>query len=231
MVKVPRDRTLLIRLVALFVLTAAVVAVALTVEVPDASRLRTQFGHPGPLDGLAFIGLYAAVTLSPLPKAVFSIGAGALFGVAAGLVVVLCGALAGASIAFYLARLLGRVVLQRYSGARLDDFDRLLGRHELWTITGLRLVPVVPFTALNYLSGLTGVRFANYVVGTLVGILPGATAYVTVGAYGSHPGSWPFIASLTALLLLGATAVVIAGTRRQRRVATHGRQASGDAGT
>lgn len=218
---------LLARAAGICVLVAAVVLVAVTVGLPDRSQLRAEFGSLGVGAGFAFAGLYAAVSLSPLPKTVFTLAAGALFGLAEGLIVVLAGATVGAVAAFSLARLLGRDLVVRLvdaRGARGALFDAALRRHGGRTILIARLIPVVPFTAVNYLSGVTAVRPRDFVLGTAVGIVPATAAYVTVGAYGSRPGSWPVVAALAGLALLTGAGLltVLVRRRRARRIADHG---------
>lgn len=148
-----------------------------------------------------------------------TIAAGAAFGLARGLLIVLVGAAVGAGCAFYLGRILGRDAVQHFTGARLQAVDAFLARRGFWAGLAARLIPIVPFNALNYLSGLTAVRARSYLAATALGILPGTTAYVAVGAYGDRPGSWPFLAALGGLLLL--TVVGVVGSRiRSRRAAS-----------
>ena len=204
-----------LRLAGVVALVTAVVA-ASTVAVPSLEQLRTRFGDHGPWAVLLFAGLYAAVSLTPLPKTVFSIAAGAVFGFRVGLTVVLLGADIGAIAAFYLARTLGFDAVRRLAGTRVERFDSHVARRGLWAVLAARLVPVVPFTAVNYLAGLTTLRVRDFVLGTVVGILPATAAAVAIGAYGSRPGSWPFLVSVALLLLLAGIGVA-AGIRRRRR--------------
>lgn len=152
--------------------------------------------------------------LTPAPATVFSIAAGLLFGLAGGLAVVLAGALLGAAGGFALARRLGRDAVAGVDSDRLRRLDAMLARRGLLAVIGVRLVPLLPFTALNYACGLTGVRARDYLLGTALGILPGATAFVTVGAYGADPGSVPFLVALGGLVLLAAGGVVVSRRRR-----------------
>ncbi|MGI9093160.1 MAG: TVP38/TMEM64 family protein, partial [Mycobacteriales bacterium] len=154
------------------------------------------------------------LSLLPLPATVFTLAAGAVFGLARGLPIVVLGATLGAMAAFYLGRVLGRDVVQHFTGARLQTLDRYLARRGFWAVLAARLVPIVPFNARNYLSGLTAVRASSYLFATILSILPGTTADVAVGTYGNQPGSLPFIAALGALLLL--TVVGVSVTRRRR---------------
>ncbi|WP_433042935.1 TVP38/TMEM64 family protein [Dactylosporangium sp. CS-033363] len=218
-------RARLLRAAGLLALVALVVAAALLVGVPDQQQLRGQVEALGWWAPVAFSALYAAVSLSPLPKTVFTLAAGALFGLVPGLVVVVAGAMLGAVAAFYLGRLLGRDTVRWLTGGRLDRLDPLLtGRRGFRTVLVARLIPIVPFTAVNYVAGLTSVRLRDFIAGTALGILPATTAYVTVGAYGWQPGAWPMWAALATLVLL--TVGGLLGERYRRRRA--GARADGD---
>lgn len=215
-----RARTVLgrgwmLRLAGTLVLVGAAVTTAVLIDASSLAHLRAQFENPGAPTILLFVALYAAVTLAPLPKAVFTIAAGVLFGVPAAIPIVLIGALAGAVIAFSLGRLLGRNTAQRLARRRLATLDAQLNRHGLWAVAALRLVPIVPFTAMNYLAGVTALRLWQYIVGTLIGMAPATTAYTLVGAYGSEPGSWPFLAGLAGLVALTVVAGLLAARHRR----------------
>ncbi|MEO7060704.1 MAG: TVP38/TMEM64 family protein [Lapillicoccus sp.] len=197
-------------------LVAALVTVSVKVGVPGIDRLRSDFAQFGIWAGVLYAGLYAAVSLTPLPASVFTLAAGALFGVAEGLGVVEVGATAGAVIGFWLARVLGRGFVVGVSGASIERFDERFARRGFLAVLAVRLLPVLPFAAVNYVSGLTSVRFRDYLTGTAVGILPAAAAYVVLGAYGSTPGSWPFLVALAALLVL-VVAGLASGRRSRRR--------------
>lgn len=204
-----------IRLAVLAVLATGATLTALTIDVPSVEQLRERYAGTGLWGIVGFAAVYALLSLLPLPAAAFTVAAGAVFGLPRGLPVVLLGAVTGATCAFYLGRVLGRDAVQQFTGTRLQTLDAFLARRGFWALLTARLIPVVPFIALNYLSGLTALRPASYLAATALGILPGTTAYVAVGAYGSKPGSWPFLAALAALLLLSA--VGIAGSRRRSR--------------
>ncbi len=138
-----------LRLAALVVLVGVGVAVAVTVGVPSPTQLQARFAALGPWSGVVFAAVYAAVSLSPLPKTVFTIAAGALFGVPLGLLVVITGATVGALAALYLGRWLGRDAVHRFTGIRTGRFDEQLERRGLWAVLVARLIPVVPFTGVQ----------------------------------------------------------------------------------
>ncbi|MDQ2757086.1 MAG: VTT domain-containing protein [Actinomycetota bacterium] len=215
-------RAAVLRLVALLLLIAAALALAQVIGVPSVDQLRARFEPWGWWGAAAYATLYAVATLSPLPKSVFSLAAGALFGLGWGVGVVVVGACAGAMLAFYLARALGREGLHRLTGVRGDRLDDQLARRAFLTVLVLRLVPVVPFTAVNYLAGVTSLRAPTFLSATAVGILPLTTAYVALGAYGSQPGSWPFWTALASVVVLTAGGAVVAVRQRRREASRTG---------
>ncbi|MGI8679028.1 MAG: TVP38/TMEM64 family protein [Jatrophihabitans sp.] len=210
------DRLALIRLGLLVAIIGGGTVVVLVAGVPDAASLRMRFHGTGVPGVLAFSGLYAVLTLTPVPAGVLTIAAGAAFGLVSGSAVMVLGATTGAIAAFYLGRWLGRDGVQGLAGRRLASLDRLMRRRGVLSVLLVRLVPLFPYAAVNYLSGLTAVRVRDYVIGTIIGILPAGIAYVAVGAYGSKPGSTPFLIALAALALLTAGALVVAHRHRNR---------------
>ncbi|MEO7059177.1 MAG: TVP38/TMEM64 family protein [Lapillicoccus sp.] len=224
-------RTAAVRLAALAVVIGTALLLTQVIGIPDLTQLRQQFAGLGWWAGPGYVMLYALATLSPLPKSVFTLAAGALFGLAEGLVVVVAGACLGAVLAFWLARGLGRDGLHRLTGFRGDRLDAELTRHGFLTLLVARLVPVVPFTAVNYLAGVTVLRLRVFLAATVLGILPSTAAYVTLGAYGSEPGSWPFWVALASLAVLSLAGGLVGLWRRHhQRPETQGPAASDVAG-
>lgn len=180
----------------LVVFVAAAAVAALLFPVPSVEEVQRYFTGTrwGPV---VFVLGYAALTLTPVPKNVLSIGAGVVFGAAGGVGVVVVAALLGASAAFWL----GREAVENYTGARVGRLDEVLKRRGFVAVVGVRLLPVLPFTAINYLAGLTSVAWWPYLLGTALGILPGTVSYVTLGAFGPQFG-WQVQAAVAVLGLL-----------------------------
>ncbi len=194
------------RAVALAVFVTLGIAVWLLVPLPELEQVQQWVVGLGWAGGAAFALLYAAITLTPMPKNVLSIVAGLVFGFGWALLLVYVGALLGAAAAFGLGRWLGRDAVERYTGSRVARFDALVRRRGLAAVIGVRLIPIIPFTAINYGAGLTAVRRRDYAIGTAIGILPGTVAYVALGAFGLEFGwpAWVAVGVLGALTLAGA---------------------------
>jgi uncharacterized membrane protein YdjX (TVP38/TMEM64 family) len=215
-------RTRLLRLAGLLAALAALTVGGLYAGLPDLESLRSWSAALGWWAPAAFVLLYAVVSLLPLPKTVFTLAGGALFGMPEGVPIVVAGAMLGAAAGFLLGRLLGQDTLRRLTGGRTDALEARMTGHGVWTVVVARLIPAVPFTAVNYLAGLTSLRLRDYLVGTFVGILPATTASVTVGAYGRQPGAWPLWAALATLLVVTVAGVIAARRRRVTATSTGG---------
>lgn len=189
------------------------VVLLVTVDV-DVATVRDAVAAAGAWAAVAFLAGYVVATLLLLPKNVLSAAAGLLFGLGGGVALVWAGAVVGAAVAFWVGRWLGRDGVRRLVGSRLDRLDDLVARHGVLAVLLARLVPVVPFTAVNYGSGLLAVGFGPYLLATAVGILPGTVAYTALGAFGTEPGSLPFVVAVATLAVLTVAGVVLAGRRR-----------------
>ncbi len=204
---------LLLRLVALGVLLGVAVAIAAVTDLPDHAVLQRRVDDAGWWGPVLFVLGYAVLTLAPVPKAVFSIVGGALFGFVAALALVLTGALIGSLAAFWIGRALGREAVEGLSGKRVERLDELLRDRGLAAVIGLRLVPVVPFTAMNYAAGLTAVSLRHYALGTALGITPGTAGYVAVGAFGTGALTPRAVEIAGIVVAAGIVAVILRGRR------------------
>lgn len=142
----------------------------------------------GPAAPLAYGAFYVAAALAFIPGSAITLGAGALFGVGLGTIVVSIASTTAAAVAFPLARTLLRSRMERLAaGSRgftaIDDAVAEGG----WRVVGLlRLSPVVPFSALNYLLGLTRVPYVPAILVSWAAMLPGTLLYVYLGAVGTE---------------------------------------------
>ena len=132
--------------------------------------------------------VYAACIVLLIPASLLSIGAGAIFGVLAGSIVVASGAVVGAIAAFLLARtvLRDRVAAMTARNPKLHAIDAAVEREGTRLMLLMRLSGFPPFTWINYALGLTAVPLTSYVVTTVVGILPGVIAFTYAGAAGAE---------------------------------------------
>ena len=199
----------------LVVVLGAALTWLLAVGAPSSGDLRGTVDAAGWLGPVVFVAIYIGWTVLLLPGVVPTLVGGAMFGVLAGSILTLIGAVAGATLAFLVARRLGRAPIKELAGARAAGVERWVGRHGSLALLYARLVPIVPFNVLNYAAGLASISTRSYVLATAIGIVPGTVAYTALGSSATHPGSVPFIVALAAVA--GLTVIVGAVSRLRRR--------------
>ncbi len=166
----------------------AVVAALLAARALDApAHLRAALvviRDLGPWGPALFALLYVAATVLFLPGLILTLGGGAVFGLAKGVVTVWFAATLGATAAFLVGRYLARdAVARRLAGhPRFAAIDAAVGREGWKIVLLMRLSPVFPFNLLNYAFGLTRIALRHYVLASWIGMLPGTVMYVYVGS-------------------------------------------------
>ena len=182
----------------------AVVTASATGAIPSGDELRREVRDFGPLAPVAYVAAYAVLACLPTPASLLTITGGALFGLGWGTAYAWLGAMAAAVLAFELGRLLGHDAVQKITRGRLDAAQRVLDEHGFAAMLAIRLTPVFPYLAVNYGAGLSSLARRDYLLATALGILPGAVAYVAVGAYGTDPlGIFAALAGLVVLTAVG----------------------------
>ena len=127
---------------------------------------------------------YVVCTVLLIPASIITLGAGTLFGLKTGFIVVVIGANLGALCSFLLARTFMRERVARWaeSNPKFRSLDQAIGRHGFKMVLLARLSPIFPFILLNYFLGLTAVRTSAYAVANLFGMLPAMLLFVYIGA-------------------------------------------------
>ncbi|MBE0531939.1 MAG: VTT domain-containing protein [Rhodospirillales bacterium] len=93
----------------------------------------------------------------------------------------LVGTMASAAAAYGVGFKLGRPVLRRLLGNRLNSVNRAVASRGVLAVMMLRVAPVAPYTAVNMVCGAARIRFTDYMVGTLLGMAPGITVLTALG--------------------------------------------------
>ncbi len=133
---------------------------------------------------IAYILIYILAAILLISGALLTLGAGFLFGLFKGTVLVSLASTLAATVAF----LIGRYVARGWVAKQIDNqpkfkaIDRAVAK-EGWKIVGLtRLSPLFPFVFLNYAFGVTQVSLRDYVLASWIGMLPGTIMYVYLGS-------------------------------------------------
>lgn len=153
---------------------------------------------------------------APLPAFVITFANGMLFGALWGALLSWSSAMAGAAVCYFIARALGRPVIERIVGARsLRMVDGFFDRHGRYAVLIARLVPIISFDLISYAAGVTSIGFVEFMVATGIGQLPATIVYSLLGESLAKTADFGLLAfgSVAALLVL-AFAVKTALERR-----------------
>lgn len=161
----------------------------------------------GPAGMGVYALLYVVACVFFIPGSLLTLGAGAIYGVVTGSVLVSISSTLGATAAFLVGRYFARdwIAKKIEGNQRFTTIDNAVAA-EGWRIVGLtRLSPVFSFNLLNYAYGLTRVSLREYVLASWIGMMPGTVMYVYIG---SLAGDLASIGSETAEAPSGAQWII-----------------------
>ena len=147
-------------------------------------ELLSWIENSGPSGPFVFFILYILAGVLMLPGLILTMGAGVLFGVVKGSLIVYFSAAASATAAFLVGRYLARdLVTRKMEGNRIFLMLDEAVASDGWKIVGLtRLSTLFPYNLLNYAYGLTRVSLRDYVLASFFGMMPVSTVYVYLGS-------------------------------------------------
>ncbi|MCC7120242.1 MAG: VTT domain-containing protein [Gammaproteobacteria bacterium] len=209
------------------------------VSIDDAlTRILPWFEHQGWFGVVVYGICDAALVVLLLPVIVLAVGAGVIFGIVQGTLLMVVGTTLGATLAFLIGRhafgpRLRIWLLHRRHARALAHALRDGG----WlTVAALRMTPFFPFKSTNYVFGALDLDLRAFVLGTAAGILPLTAAAVTLGALAgdvtaalaARRSPQPFEWVLYGIGMICALAAVVTLTRRARHLLeTHMRDETG----
>ena len=187
----------------------------------------------GPGGMVIYGAVYIVAAVLFVPGLPLTLGAGFLFGLWRGVLLVSAASTVAAALAFLIARYFARAAVERLArrDARFTAIDGAIGREGWKVVALLRLSPLVPFSLSNYLYGLTSVRFLPYLLTSWIAMMPATVLYVYLGAAGRTIGEKtqrsPWEWALLAVGLAATAAVTVLLTRVAKRELARVRAAEG----
>lgn len=155
---------------------------------------------------LIFIGLQTAqVVIAPVPGELTGFAGGLIFGPAWGVVYSTIGLTLGSWLAFSLARLLGRPLVERVVKAEtIERYDYVMQHKGRLLVFIMFLIPGFPKDYLCYMLGVGHMRLRDFLVIVMVGRMLGTSLLTLAGSYFESQRYGPLfvIIGLSLLLLL-----------------------------
>ena len=136
----------------------------------------------------AYAVTYGLAATLFVPGSALSLGAGLIFGVWLGTIVVWFGATLSIVLAFLIARYAARARVEAVARTRprFAAVDRAIGEQGWKIVALMRLSPVFPFSLQNYFFGITAIGFWPSCLASAVFIIPGTFLYVYLGYAGGE---------------------------------------------
>lgn len=161
----------------------------------------------GPVAAVA--GFALALTLA-IPLTFLTLVAMVAFGPWGGIGCAMTGALLGAAASYGLGHVLGREVMERLAGARVNLLSRRLASRGMLAVVLIRLVPIAPFAVINMVAGASHIRLRDLLLGTAIGMAPSMLAMaffvdqITAALRTPTPLTFALAGVTLALILAGA---------------------------
>jgi uncharacterized membrane protein YdjX (TVP38/TMEM64 family) len=161
----------------------------------------------GNFASIAYLILYS---LKPvvliIPVSLLSIVAGNIFGPYRALGLSMIGCFTSATLAFFLAKFLGRSFVDKLLKGKAMTLDSSIEKHGFKIMTIMRLAFVFPYDPLSYAAGLTKMKYKDFILGSLIGVFPEMVSYSFMGKNLEHPMSIKFAMPIILIIFIAASA-------------------------
>lgn len=152
------------------------------------AQLQRWLGQWGVWAWLVFAAVGTGLVSIGLPRIILAAVGGAMFGVALGTLWSTAAAALAILAPFLYSRHLGRELVERRMGRRLQRFDDLLGQHGFMVVLLIRLCPVGNNFLTNYLAGVTAIPLGTFLGASFIGYLPQSLIFALLGSgFADHP--------------------------------------------
>ncbi len=161
----------------------------------------------GKFASIMFLVIYS---LKPIvlviPVSLLSIVAGSVFGPYKALLLSMIGCFTSATLAFFLAKFLGRSFVDKLLKGKAMSLDSNIEKHGSMIMGIMRLAFVFPYDPLSYAAGLTKMKYRDFILGTLIGVFPEMVAYCFIGKSLEHPFSIKTLIPIITIIFIALAA-------------------------
>lgn len=193
-----------------------------TVMTGDQAQIRDYLlGYGAWAPVVSILLMIGQVVVVGIPATIVLFANGVAFGIGGGAVINIIGRVAGAALAFGIARMLGKGAVEKLVGkiTHTGTFEAWMARWGGWAIFATRAIPGMPSDLFSYAAGLTTVSWRTYLVATFFGFLPQSIVYAWVGSEATE-WFWAMMLFGSAVsAVIAATGIVVQWIRRPGRQA------------
>lgn len=176
-----------VSLIALVVVGATLLWIVFNLDLPEPAEMREIILGYGWAGWLVFIGITAAIAITPIPITVPALVAGSLYGLIGGTLFSFSGVMIGSWLGYWLARAVGQRITFQLLGRHASIVEKYLNNAGFWAMCTVRLMPGLPYWPVNYGAGALGVGQYAFVSATFLASIPGQVSLVALGAFATNP--------------------------------------------
>lgn len=174
---------------------------------PD--EIKNYIDSFGILSPIAYVVILTLLPLLFFPDSVLVIAGGMVFGLFKGVVLTSIGSFLGASVSFYISRILGQKIVSKFLKDKSVNFEKYSKQSGFFIILMLRLIPLFPFKVVSYSAGLSNISFKDFTIATVIGSIPGIVVYTNLGDKSRNVGSSGFYMSIVLVVILFLLSLVL----------------------
>lgn len=166
---------------------------------------------------LVLIGLQVLqVIICIVPGQPIQFAASYMFGVLRGYLISIAGAVIGATVSFYISRVLGSDAMHVLFGEeKIENYRRKLNSGKgLMAVLLIYLIPGVPKDLVSYAAGISEMRFRTFIIVSTIGRSPGMLGSLLLGHFFGK-GNYKAIAVLAVITVI---ILVICAIKRKELV-------------
>jgi len=172
---------------------------------PTAEGLKEYIASCGVFGPIVYMTMFSVIPAG----SVIAIAGGMAFGLYLGTLYTIIGAVIGATVAFYISRLLGRGVVEKIVKGKMRKVEDGIEKGGFLLILILRLIPIIPFNVISYGAGLTRVKYIDYMLATMFGIIPGVLVFTNLGDKAWDVSSPDFLSAVGILSLMVIVSILL----------------------
>lgn len=129
-----------------------------------------------PLTTPIVLAIYVVGSCVMFPITLMILATALSFGPYTGFALAFTGSLLGGLASYLMGRWLGRDVVRKLAGDRVNRISRKIARRGWLAMAVVRVVPIAPYTIVNMVAGATHISARSFLIGTAVGMGPGIMA-------------------------------------------------------
>lgn len=164
----------------------------------------TDYIRESPMTTPIVLALYVLGSCLMFPVTLMILVTALSFGPYMGFALAFTGSLLGGLASYLMGRWLGRDVVRKLAGEKINRLSRKLARRGWLAVALVRVVPIAPYTIVNMVAGSTHISTRSFLIGTAIGMGPGILAIMLFEGGLEHairePGWLSMVVSIIALI-------------------------------